>query len=73
VSVRQWKPRKFFGSDKWPCNLGYVSTITYVPIDQGWLYLAAMLDCFSRKIVGWAMNDEMTTELVGDALKIALY
>jgi putative transposase len=51
----------------------WVADITYVPTRQGWLYVAAVLDCFSRKIVGWAMDDQMPTDLVSDALKMALY
>ena len=51
----------------------WVADITYVPTQQGWLYVAAVLDCFSRKIVGWAMDDQMPTDLVSDALKMALY
>jgi transposase InsO family protein len=50
----------------------WVADITYVPTDQGWLYLAGVLDCFSRKLVGWSMADHMETSLVGDALNMAL-
>ena len=50
----------------------WVADITYVPTDQGWLYVAAVLDCFSRKVVGWAMADHMETDLVAGALKMAL-
>lgn len=50
----------------------WLTDITYVPTDQGWLYLAAVLDCFSRRIVGWAMADHMKVGLVSDALKMAL-
>jgi putative transposase len=50
----------------------WVADITYVPTDQGWLYLAAVLDLFSRKIVGWSMADHMKTDLVSDALQMAL-
>jgi putative transposase len=50
----------------------WVADITYVPTDQGWLYLAGVLDCFSRKLVGWSMADHMETELVADALQMAL-
>ena len=50
----------------------WLSDITYVPTDEGWLYLAAMLDCFSRRIVGWSMADHMETDLVAGALKMAL-
>jgi transposase InsO family protein len=50
----------------------WVADITYVPTDEGWLYLAGVLDCFSRKIVGWSMADHMETDLVSDALRMAL-
>jgi transposase InsO family protein len=51
---------------KWTCD------ITYVPTDEGWLYLAVVMDLFSRKIVGWSMQDHLRVELVGDALSMAL-
>jgi putative transposase len=50
----------------------WLTDITYVPTDQGWLYVAAVLDCFSRKIIGWCMADHMETDLVADALTMAL-
>jgi putative transposase len=50
----------------------WVADITYVPTAGGWLYLAAVLDLFSRKIVGWSMADHMKTDLVSDALQMAL-
>ena len=53
-------------------NRKWVADITYVPTNQGWLYLAAVLDCFSRKIVGWAMADHLQTDLASDALMMAL-
>jgi transposase InsO family protein len=53
-------------------NQKWLADITYVPTDEGWLFLAAVLDCFSRKIVGWAMSDGMPTDLVAEALKMAL-
>jgi len=46
--------------------------ITYVPTDQGWLYLAGVIDLCSRRIVGWSMAGHMRTELVSDALGMAL-
>lgn len=46
--------------------------ITYVPTDEGWLYLAGVIDLCSRKIVGWSMAEHMRTELVSDALTMAL-
>ncbi len=48
-----------------------VGDITYIPTWQGWLYLATVLDCFSKKVVGYAMADHMRTELVTDALGMA--
>jgi putative transposase len=50
----------------------WLADITYVPTGQGWLYLAAVLDCFSRKIVGWSMADHLQTDLTADALQMAL-
>ncbi len=50
----------------------WVADITYIPTDQGWLYLAGVLDCFSRKVVGWSMADHLETSLVRDALQMAL-
>lgn len=46
--------------------------ITYIPTQEGWLYLAVILDLFSRRIVGWAMNKRMTQKLVIEALQMAL-
>ena len=46
--------------------------ITYVPTDEGWLYLAGVIDLCSRRIVGWSMAEHMRTELVSDALSMAL-
>lgn len=51
----------------------YVSDITYIPTQEGWLYLAVVVDLFSRKIVGWCMGSRMKTALVCDALKMALW
>jgi putative transposase len=50
----------------------WLADITYVPTEEGWLYLAAVLDAFSRRVVGWAMTDHLRTELVLDALELAL-
>ena len=49
----------------------WVADITYVPTDAGYLYLAVVLDAFSRRVVGWAMADHLQTELVLDALDMA--
>ena len=50
----------------------WVADITYLRTWEGWLYLAAVQDVFSRRIVGWSMADHMRTELVSDALQMAL-
>lgn len=50
----------------------WVADITYVRTEEGWTYLAAVLDMFSRKIVGWAMSDRINHELTMTALKNAL-
>ena len=50
----------------WCCD------ITYVPTGEGTLYLAAVIDCCTRKIVGWAMNDHLRAELCLDALEMAV-
>lgn len=46
--------------------------ITYIPTDEGWLYLALVEDLYSRKIVGWAMSERIDSELVAAALNMAL-
>ena len=53
-------------------NQRYVGDITYLPLSDGEnLYLATVIDCYSRRIVGWAVADHMRTELVEDALQAA--
>jgi transposase InsO family protein len=49
------------------------SDITYIATDEGWLYLAVVIDLFSRQVVGWSMKPHMKTELVGDALRMAWF
>jgi putative transposase len=53
-------------------NRLWVADITYLRTWEGWLYLVAVQDIYSRRIVGWAMADHMRTELVTDALAMAL-
>jgi putative transposase len=53
-------------------NRLWVADITYLRTWEGWLYLVAVQDVFSRRIVGWSMADHMRTELVVDALQMAL-
>jgi putative transposase len=53
-------------------NLIWSADITYLKSWEGWLYLAAVMDLFSRRIVGWSMADHMRSELVVDALEMAV-
>jgi putative transposase len=50
----------------------WVADMTYIPTWSGWLYLAMVLDVYSRKVVGWAMDTNMRTELILDALQMAV-
>jgi len=50
-----------------------VSDITYVATDEGWLYVAVVLDLYSRLVVGWAMSDRMSATLTCDALRMAVF
>jgi transposase InsO family protein len=51
----------------------YVGDITYIHTQEGWLYLAVVIDLFSRKIVGWSMDNRMKAQLVNDALLMAIW
>jgi transposase InsO family protein len=53
-------------------NTKWVSDFTYIDTADGWLYLAIILDLFSRKVIGWAMSTHMNTALVETALQMAL-
>jgi putative transposase len=54
-------------------NKAWVADITYIRTGSGWLYLAAVMDLYSRKIVGYSMSNRMTTDLVCTALQIAIH
>ena len=54
-------------------NQKWVADITYLATDEGWLYLAVVLDLYARKVVGWAMSERMTARLTCDALRMALW
>jgi putative transposase len=61
----------------WPfrqtaCDQAWVADITFVPTQQGWLYLAVVLDVCSRSVVGWAMSDRPQQELASAALAMAV-
>lgn len=54
------------------CNEKWVADVTYIPTHEGWLFLAVVLDLFSRKVVGWSMGDSLTSDLAQQALRNAL-
>jgi putative transposase len=62
---REFEARK--PNEKW------VADITYIPTTEGWLYLAGVLDLYSRRIVGWDMSGQIDAKLVERALRMALY
>lgn len=85
LSARKFKPRQERGRQLETRNLllersnrptainqVWHSDITYVPTDEGWLYLAGVMDGFSRRLVGYAMQDNMKTDLVIQALRSAV-
>ena len=53
-------------------NEKWAGDITYIPTRQGWLYVAVLMDLYSRRIIGWAMGEQMTTTLTLSALEMAL-
>src|SRR6202041_498487 len=52
-------------------NRAWTGDITYIPTNEGWLFLAVVIDLFSRRVVGWSMQSEMHSNLVIDALEMA--
>jgi putative transposase len=62
--------REFIPSRK---NQTWTADITYIPTDEGWLYLAAVEDLYSRKIVGWSMSERIDSRLVVDAMQMAVH
>jgi putative transposase len=54
-------------------NRKWVADFTYIWTAEGWLYVAAVIDLFSRRVVGWSMSASMTTQLVTDALVMAIW
>jgi len=53
-------------------NTSWVADITYIPTSEGWLYLATIMDLYSRRIIGWSLRERLTKELVIAALDMAL-
>ena len=62
--------RRNFVSDR--PNQKWLADITYIPTLEGWLYLAGILDLYSRRVVGWAMSDRITSDLTVNALMMAV-
>jgi putative transposase len=54
-------------------NQRWVADFTYIWTDEGWLYVAAVLDLYSRLVVGWSMQSQMTAQLVSDAMLMAIW
>jgi transposase InsO family protein len=54
-------------------NRCWVGDISYIPTNEGWLYLATVIDLYSRKIVGWSMASHMRAELVNNAILMAIW
>jgi putative transposase len=54
-------------------NQKWIADFTYIWTTEGWLYVAAVIDLFSRRVVGWSMKAEMTAQLVTDALLMAIW
>ena len=53
-------------------NTKWAADITYIPTEKGWLYFAAVMDLYSRRIIGWSMSDRIDSKLVSDALRMAI-
>ena len=54
-------------------NMTWTGDITYIPTEEGWLFLAVVVDLFSRRVVGWSMHSDMRRNLVIDALEMAWF
>ena len=54
-------------------NQRWIADFTYIWTAEGWLYVTVVIDLFSRRVVGWPMNDTMTAQLVTDALMMAIW
>ena len=54
-------------------NQRWIADFTYIWTAEGWLYVAVVIDLFSRRVVGWSMSDSMTAQLVTDALMMAIW
>lgn len=60
-----------FNADK--PNVKWLTDISYIPTNEGWLYLCVFIDLYSRSVIGWSMDSRMKSSLVEDALTMALF
>ena len=63
---------RVFGPGNWELDRAWCGDVTYIRTWEGWAYLATVIDLASRRVVGWAMADNMETDLVADALRMAI-
>lgn len=84
--VRRFRPQATDSGHAWPVAANvldrafevgqidrvWITDITYLPTDEGWLYLASVMDLGSRRIIGWNMAEHLRSELASDALRLAL-
>ena len=76
LAQKWWEPDELRGSCPVLRGAGAEmprSTHPYIWTEEGWLYLAVVLELYSRKVIGWAMEERMTTSLVCAALEMALW
>ena len=62
-----------FGEEKQGDSFDYALSLTPLATDEGWLFLAVVMDLFSRRIVGWSLREQITSEIVIDALRMAWF
>lgn len=62
--------QNFYAENK---NQKWVTDITYIPTQEGWLYLCVMIDLYSRMVIGWSMDDNMRSDLVCNSLQMAMF
>jgi transposase InsO family protein len=63
---------RVFGPENWEIDQAWCGDITYIRTWEGWAYLATVIDLGSRRVVGWALGDNMETDLVSSALRMAI-
>lgn len=73
LAARRWPLASFAPVSRKPQSIGLLADFTYIWTAEGWLYVAAVLDLYSRRIVGRSMQESMTSQLVVDALMMAVW